>query len=222
MFSERSKGPLDAVIFDLDGTLWDTCDACAVSWNRVLARHSIAFRAITASDVRAVTGRPHDECIRQVFRGLPEEQLRILGHETQTEDNRVIAELGGKLYPDVKAGLSSLQSDHALFIVSNCQAGYIETFIDTNALSGVFAGFECWGRTGLSKAENLGRVVTQNRLRRAVFVGDTPNDQQAAVACRLPFVHVSYGFGSCPGSVLSAASFSELVALVKGWPVSRT
>ena len=25
----------DSLIFDLDGTLWDTCEACAVAWNNV-------------------------------------------------------------------------------------------------------------------------------------------------------------------------------------------
>ena len=37
----------DALVFDLDGVLWDTCAACAVAWNRVLARLGIAYRTIT-------------------------------------------------------------------------------------------------------------------------------------------------------------------------------
>ena len=41
----------DAIVFDLDGTLWDTCQACAVAWNRVVARHGIPFREITYGDV---------------------------------------------------------------------------------------------------------------------------------------------------------------------------
>jgi phosphoglycolate phosphatase len=73
---------LDAIVFDLDGTLWDTCASCAIGWNIVLERHGIAWPAITAADVRSVAGKPHAECIRHVFRGLSETQLAILSDET--------------------------------------------------------------------------------------------------------------------------------------------
>ena len=48
----------DSLIFDLDGTLWDTCEACAVAWNNVVNRNEIKFRQVTSSDVRRVTGKP--------------------------------------------------------------------------------------------------------------------------------------------------------------------
>ena len=45
--------------------------------------------------------------------------------ETQLEDNKVVAELGGQVFPDVEAGLRRLSVRYPLFIVSNCQTGYI-------------------------------------------------------------------------------------------------
>src|SRR5207249_1049604 len=152
---QASRVVIDAVVFDLDGTLWDTSASCAVAWNRVLDRHRIPFRPITEHDVRGVTGKPHEECIRAVFAGLDEAHIQTLAAETQLEDNRVVAELGGELFADVKAGLKRLCASYPLFIVSNCQAGYIETFFQWSNLGGCFRDFECWGNTGLSKTENL-------------------------------------------------------------------
>ena len=36
----------DALIFDLDGTLWDTCATCAKAWNRVIERNAIPYRTM--------------------------------------------------------------------------------------------------------------------------------------------------------------------------------
>jgi phosphoglycolate phosphatase len=203
---------LDAtsLIFDLDGTLWDTCPACAVGWNNVKKRHGIAWRDIRADDVRGVCGKPHETCIREVFHGLPEAELLILIEETQEEDNRIVAEMGGALYPGVAEGLEELCRRYPLYIVSNCQKGYIELFLRLSGFSRLFRDFECWGNTGRSKAENLGDLVRRNQLTAPVYVGDSEGDEKAAAACEIPFVHAAYGFGQCERPRLAVSSFSAL------------
>lgn len=203
--------PPDALIFDLDGTLWDTTPACALAWNTVLARHQIAFRTITANDVRAVTGRPHDACIRDTFVGLPEAQLELLSRETAIEDNLAIEQHGGEPYPGVAEGLRALGRRYPLLIVSNCQAGYIELFLRRSGLGDVFRDFECWGNTGQPKPENLRRLIARNALTRPWLIGDASGDLQAAEACGIAFVHVAYGFGQVERADLRLRAFSELL-----------
>ena len=206
----------DALIFDLDGTLWDSSEACAVGWQNVLDRHAIPFRAITAADVRAVAGRPHEACIRDTFVGLSEEHLRTLTLETPEEDNRMVAALGGELYPYVEECLERLGTRFGLYIVSNCQAGYVETFLRWTRCAPLFRDFECWGNTGKSKTENLRSLIQRNGLRRPIFVGDTEGDRVAAEACGVPFVHVTYGFGQCEEAAHRVTAFRELVDLIEG------
>src|SRR5204863_100821 len=89
---------------------------------------------------------------------------------------------------------------HPLFIVSNCQAGYVETFYRWSGLGPCFRDFECWGNTGRTKAENLAMLIARNGLRRTLLVGDTPGDQAAARECGVPFVYVDYGSGVWHGA----------------------
>jgi len=203
--------PPDSLIFDLDGTLWDTCPACALAWNTVLRRHAIAFREITAQDVRNVAGRPHDACIRDTFTGLSEAEHDLLIDETMREDSRAIELHGGSVYPGVDAGLRALARSYPLFIVSNCQAGYIELFLRKSGLAAQFRDFECWGNTGRPKPDNLRDLIARNALARPWFVGDASGDLQAAEACQVPFVHAAYGFGRVERAALRVQRFDELV-----------
>jgi len=203
---------IDSIVFDLDGTLWDTCPACAVAWNTVLQRHEIPYREIVADDVRRVTGQPHDDCIRVTFPDLPAGDIEKLISGTAEEDNAAISRLGGTLYPGVIEGLRGLADRYRLFIVSNCQSGYIENFLAYAAVGDLITDFECFGNTGEPKSENLRRVIERNGLRSPVMVGDTTGDEAAARACGVPFAFVSYGFGSAIAPSYRFSSFGELVA----------
>jgi phosphoglycolate phosphatase len=207
-----TEDQFDSIIFDLDGTLWDTCPACAIAWNNVCARNGIQYRSITADDVRAVTGKPHLTCIRETFVGLSEDLIQLIFTETIDEDNRIVSEKGGELYPGVREELHRLASRYPLYIVSNCQAGYIETFMDYTGFHPHFKDFECWGNTGKPKTDNLRNLILRNELKKPLMVGDAEGDQKAARDCGVPFAFVEYGFGKCQNSDYSYSSFKDFLS----------
>lgn len=126
------------------------------------------------------------------------------------EDNAAVAELGGNLYAGVVDVLNRLQKEFPLFIVSNCQSGYIETFLKLSGLAHLFQDFECWGNTRKSKSENLAAVISRNSLKNSVYIGDAEGDRVAARSCKIPFYFASYGFGTVKDYDLVISSFPEL------------
>jgi phosphoglycolate phosphatase len=82
-----------------------------------------------------------------------------------------------------------------MYIVSNCQEGYIETFLHYHRLETYFKDFESHGRTKLSKGENIRLVMMRNHIEEAVYIGDTRGDMEAAEQAGIPFIFAAYGFG---------------------------
>lgn len=208
---------IDALVFDLDGTLWDTTGPCATAWNRVLGRLGIA-RRVVAGDVRAVTGKSHFEAIAAAFPDLEGELLQRLSDETAIEDTVAILEPDAPapphVFPHVSALVPRLAARVPLAIVSNCQQGYIEAFYAVSGLGASFVDKECWGDTGQSKAENLRRVLARNGFRRAWFVGDTEGDRAAALANDVPFAHASWGYGAVAAADRVLGSFADVEGLL--------
>jgi phosphoglycolate phosphatase len=121
-----------------------------------------------------------------------------------------LSQLGGRLYENVGAVLSRLGEKFRLFIVSNCQCGYIETFLKITGFAPHFDDFECWGNTGETKSMNLRNLIRRNDLRYPILVGDGEGDQIAAKDCGIPFIFAAYGFGDCSDYAFKAEAFDDI------------
>ena len=107
-----------------------------------------------------------------------------------------------------------LAKKYPLYIVSNCQVGYIETFLETMDLKEIFLDFEDYGRTGLPKGRNIQILMERAQLDDAVYVGDTQGDYEATVLAQIPFIFAQYGFGEVKEATLQIQNFSQLLSLV--------
>ena len=126
-----------------------------------------------------------------------------------------LAANGAAVYPGVPETLRALARTRRLFLVSNCQRGYIEAFVHSCGLEGLFEECLCAGATGLDKGANLRRLMRERGLARAVFIGDTAGDERAARDNGCAFIHAACGFGDAqsPDAVLHA--FAELPELLE-------
>lgn len=186
----------DGIIFDLDGTLWDSSEGIAGTWSRVLEEYPQVTEKVTTGKLSECMGLPLDEISRRLFPGYSEALQKELMQKCCDLENDYLSEHGGILYPDLKRVLKNLSEKCRLFIVSNCQCGYIESFLAGHGTAEYFEDTECQGNTGLTKGENIKLVAERNKLHNAVYVGDTQGDADAAEFAGVPFIFASYGFGS--------------------------
>ncbi|WP_299824136.1 HAD family hydrolase [uncultured Pontibacter sp.] len=203
----------DSIIFDLDGTLWDSTQAIATAWQQAVREAGITDVAITAERVRGLAGMPYDAIYDKLFPEMKGEQREKLQKLCARLEMERLKEQGGKLYPEVKETLDYLKGKYKLAIVSNCQSGYIETFLEYHNLHHYFTDHDCYGNRGLSKAENIVEVVKRNNMKQAVYIGDTTGDYEASQKAQVPFILAAYGFGTVAADVKSIDAFSDLKLL---------
>lgn len=203
------------VIFDLDGTLWDSRSQIVPIWNRVFSRYPEIKIRITEQDCLGYMGRTIWDIAEEILPHHTEEQRHIIMKECSIEETEYLRIHGAVLYPHLLETLKELQHvGYDLHIVSNCQDGYIEAFMEAHDMNEYFTDYECPGRTGLSKAKNIQLILERNPWSKAVYIGDTLGDYNAATEAGLPFIHAKYGFGSVPDAKFKLNSLLELPLLL--------
>lgn len=204
------------VIFDLDGTLWDSAANVAASWNVILEQELGMVNALTAEDIMQNMGKTMTEIADINFGFLPEKERYELSHKCEVYENEYITEHGGDLFEGVEETLKEL-SDRGvkMAVVSNCQEGYVKAFLDSMDMWKYFTDYEEWGRTMLSKAGNIRLVMDRNGEDKGIYVGDIQKDADSAHEAGVPCIFAAYGFGEISDGIATINSFGELPAVLE-------
>ncbi len=203
---------IDSIIFDLDGTLWDAVHEISEAWNRAIDRYP-EIRRITEEELKGCMGLPINDIGKKLFPNIDENFQIKLMEQCCHEEEEYLRAYGGSLYPKLEETLKSLSEKYKLFVVSNCQEGYIQCFFQAHSLGKYFCDFECAGFTGLSKGENNKLIMERNNLKNPVYVGDTIMDAEAASVAGIPFVYARYGFGKVEKYDYIIDNIDELITL---------
>ncbi|WP_443659772.1 HAD family hydrolase [Clostridium algidicarnis] len=205
---------LDSIIFDLDGTLWDSTTEVVRSFNKTLSKYSEVKEKLTIDDIKGIMGFTIEDISLKFFPYLNKEKGLEIIKKCCEEECGYLENKGGILYPGLEENLKKLATTHKLFIVSNCQGGYIEAFFKAHGLSKYFIDYENPGRTGLTKGENINLIIDRNNLKSPIYVGDTKGDLKAARFASIPFIYARYGFGEVTGYDYVIDSFDELYKII--------
>ena len=204
------------ILFDLDGTLWDSSTEVAISWKEALEKRPDVQKEITVEMVQSIMGKGMNDIADILFPEYDLETRRELLMDCWMEENEYIRLHGGQLLEGLEETLRQLKEQgYHLFIVSNCQVGYIEAFLEYHDLSSYFDDFESFGGTGREKGYNIRLVAERNKLEQAVYVGDTQGDFLAASEAGISFIHARTGYGTVESDVKFITKLPELPGMLE-------
>lgn len=202
---------VDSILFDLDGTMWDSTEPAAVIWREVAAQYPEIKDEVTGPKLKRLYGLPLEDIARGIFTSVPEKRAIEIMEECVKKQCPYLANVGGILLGDVEGTLDKLiKKGYRLFIISNCKSGYIESFLEAHKLQKYFEDIMCPGDTGRLKADNIRIMMKRHDLKNPVYVGDTEGDGMAARTAGVPFIYAAYGFGTTCKYNFAINSFEEL------------
>lgn len=199
---------------DIDGTLWNTTGVVAKAWNKAIADCGFDADEVNASGLQKEFGKPMNVIADDLWPALSQEQKDLLMKQCCVREQEALKENHEDIsYPAVRDTIKALAQKFRLYIVSNCQSGYIELTMEKNKIADFISDHECYGDTGMGKADNLRLLVRRNGIKAPVYVGDTQGDADACREAGVKFVWAGYGFGSVQEFAAKVDRFDQLLDL---------
>ena len=204
----------ESLIFDIDGTLWDSRALVAEGYNIQLEREGLSHLAVNAEMFLPLFGKIMTEIADIIFPSIPAPERYALMERCMDTENRHLQNNPCHIgYPGIRQTMQALSKNHRLFIVSNSQKGYPELCMEKLGISFLFQGHLCYGDTGTEKGLTIRTLMKNYQITDAVYIGDTLADQQAADLAGIGFIWCSYGFGKPEHFDAKIDSFPQLLEL---------
>ncbi len=204
----------ESLIFDIDGTLWDSRALVAEGFNIQLKAEGLERLSVDAERLLPLFGKVMTEIADVLFPEFPEEErYALMDRCMKTENDHLFANECRIGYPNIKETMEALAKNHRLFIVSNAQCGYPELCIQKLGLEDCIQGHLCFGDTGTSKGKTIRSLMERHGIENCAYIGDTQGDYEATVEAGVPFLWAAYGFGTPDGYDAKLDAFEDLLKL---------
>lgn len=203
------------LIFDVDGTLWDSCENILIAQNEVIFDELGIENYLSMELLQSIMGLEINEIAKIFFPQLDEDYALELTLKGMANESKYLSEHGGYMYEGVVETLEELSKKYNLMIVTNADHDYVEAMFKYHKIGKYFIDYETHGNTGLSKDKNIRLIMERNGYDEAVYIGDTMKDYLACKKAGIPMVYASYGFGSVENPWEQVDSFRELLDIFK-------
>ena len=202
---------MKALIFDIDGTLWDSRELVARGYNEHLCSIGRPDLQVDAQRLKSLFGKTMSEIADILFESIEKpERYNVMQRCTDREEVILHQDPCRIAFPGVEETLPKLQARYRLFIVSNSQCGYPELLIEKMGIGHLIEGHLCFGDTGLPKGDTIRLLMERYGIDDAVYIGDTQGDLEACEKAGIPFIFCGYGFGQPERWDARIEAFSEL------------
>ncbi|MBG9792865.1 haloacid dehalogenase [Paenibacillus dendritiformis] len=215
----------EAMIFDMDGTLFRTESLLITAYHRV-------FDTLRSEKLHEGPTPPEDLMLGSLGMLLADIWKRVMPEGSPEAHRRADElllqyELSGlnegiaELYPQVKETLAELQREGVkLFVASNGLEEYIQAIVKTFGMDELFTGlYSAGGRGTATKVELVRLLKSEHGIDSAWMVGDRSSDVEAGKENGLAVIGCRYaGFGQeqeLEGSDVIIRQFDELLDLYR-------
>ena len=205
----------ESIIFDIDGTLWDSRALIAEGYNIQLRKEGLHHLQTNADVLLQLFGKTMSDIADNLFPEFaPEERYALMDRCIASEDAYLESHPCDTIaYPDIKSTMEALAKNHRLFIVSNGQKGYPQLAARKLKVDHLISGYLSYGDTGTEKGETIRILMKDHNITDAVYVGDTQGDYLATVDAGIDFIWADYGFGKPDTCVGTIHCFKDLLTL---------
>jgi phosphoglycolate phosphatase len=209
-----------AVLFDLDGCLFDSRRGITESFRHVLAAAGLPDRE--PAELERFIGPPLAYNFQEVA-GVPvgsAENDALVAAYRADYDDRVVP--GSELYAGIPEALAALRAaGHVLAVATSRPARYAQRLVDAFGLDGAFAHVAGTGMAGKSPSKTalVASALTALGMTEGVMIGDRRFDVEGGAANGLATIGALWGFGGrdelqAAGATVLAVAPAELPGLV--------
>ena len=181
------------IIFDLDGTLWETIDATYEATKIITNKHK-ELKPITRQTIIKGMGLSTIENATNYIPYMPAEEGIKYMKEISEKTSEIINKDNVIIYNGVIETIKKLSKKYKLGIITNNRDKYAETFLKISNLKEYFTDYMGAASYNMTKGEAIKKMVQKYNEIENYYVGDIKKDQEATEYAGIEFIHAKYGF----------------------------